>query len=137
MTVLSKKDKSIRNVYQQRRNDKQDDLINFNPREYEDGYTFPTYSNYTISPTTPISIYYEIQLDKDEVDNDRIVITDPDNIPALPLHNVITDDWYRNIDQQDEYEERYLQQRADRTYAHRYRRPQINDPIVAPLEPGT
>ncbi|CAG8847040.1 2608_t:CDS:2, partial [Gigaspora margarita] len=64
-----------------------------------------------------------------EVDDDRIVITDPDNIPLLPLHNVITDDWYENVDRQDEYEKR--------TYAHEYRRPQINDPIVALLEPGT
>ncbi|CAG8802517.1 19062_t:CDS:2 [Gigaspora margarita] len=72
-----------------------------------------------------------------EVDDDHIVIADPDNTPVLPLHDVITDDWYRNIDRQDEYEERYLHQRADRMYAHGYRRPQINDPIVASLEPGT
>ncbi|CAG8839045.1 19014_t:CDS:2, partial [Gigaspora margarita] len=51
-------------------------------------------------------IYYEIQLDKEEVDNDRMVITNPDDIPVLLLHDIVTDDWYRNIDRQNEYEKR-------------------------------
>ncbi|KAF0483949.1 hypothetical protein F8M41_023155 [Gigaspora margarita] len=87
-----------RNISQQRRKDEQDDLINFDPRQYEDGYTSPIYPDYTVRPTIPISIYYEIQLDEGEVDDDRMVIADPDNIPVLPLHNVITDDQYGNMD---------------------------------------
>ncbi|CAG8617228.1 39765_t:CDS:2 [Gigaspora margarita] len=98
----------------------QDGLINFDPKENEDGYTSSTYPDYTIRPTTSIPIYYEIQLDEDEVDNDRIVITNPDDTPVFPLHDVITNNWYENIDRQDEYEERYLYQRADRMYIHRY-----------------
>ncbi|KAF0430278.1 hypothetical protein F8M41_005559 [Gigaspora margarita] len=38
------------------------------------------------------------------------------------------------MDRQGEYEERYLHQRAGKMYAHGYRRPQINDSIVAPLD---
>ncbi|KAF0500657.1 hypothetical protein F8M41_020193 [Gigaspora margarita] len=72
-----------------------------------------------------------------EEDDDRMVIMDPDDAPILPLHDVVTNNHYGNIDYQNEYEERYLQQRADRTYAYGYQRPQINDPIVDPLEPGT
>ncbi|CAG8820896.1 35902_t:CDS:2, partial [Gigaspora margarita] len=93
------------NVNQQRRKDEQDDLINFDPREYEDGYTSPTYSDYIVRPTTPIPIYYEIQLDEGKVDDDRMVIADPDNVLVLPLHDIITDNQYRNIDRQDKYEE--------------------------------
>ncbi|CAG8820074.1 11188_t:CDS:2, partial [Gigaspora margarita] len=82
-----------RNVYQQKRKDEQDDLINFDPRENEDGYTSPTYPDYTVRPTTPIPIYYEIQLDKGKVDDNHMVITDPDDTLVLPLHDVITDDY--------------------------------------------
>ncbi|RIB14350.1 hypothetical protein C2G38_2195419 [Gigaspora rosea] len=114
-----------RNVNRQRRTDEHDDLINFETKEYEG------------EPTTPIPIYYKIQLNEEEENDDRIVIPDPDNVQVLPLHDVVTDNRYGNVDYQGEYEERYLHQRADRTYAYGYRRPQINDPIVAPLEPGT
>ncbi|KAF0452391.1 hypothetical protein F8M41_001900 [Gigaspora margarita] len=56
---------------------------------------------------------------------------------VLPLYDVVTNDQYGNIDYQEEYEESYLQQRTDRVYAHGYQRPQIHDPIIDPLEPGT
>ncbi|CAG8801061.1 1612_t:CDS:2 [Gigaspora margarita] len=87
------------------------DLINFESREYEDEYSFLTYTEYTVRPTTPIPIYYEIQFDEEEEDNECMVIKNPNN--------------------------RYLHQQADRNYAHGYRRPQINNLIVALLEPGT
>ncbi|KAF0430279.1 hypothetical protein F8M41_005560 [Gigaspora margarita] len=45
------------NVNQHRRKNEQDNLINFDPREYEDRYTSPTYPDYTVRPTTPIPIY--------------------------------------------------------------------------------
>ncbi|CAG8842275.1 4693_t:CDS:1, partial [Gigaspora margarita] len=78
------------NINQQRRTNEQDDLINFKPREYDDRYASPTYPEYTIRSTTPIPIR--------EVDDDCIVITDPDDIPVLPLHDIVTDNQYKNID---------------------------------------
>ncbi|CAG8793093.1 26026_t:CDS:2, partial [Gigaspora margarita] len=97
------------NILQQRRLNNYDNLIDFEPQEYDNG----------------------------EEDNDRMVIIDPDDVLILSLHDIVTDNHYINADYQDEYEKRYLQQRADRTYTYEYRRLQINDPIVDPLEPGT
>ncbi|KAF0510826.1 hypothetical protein F8M41_018408 [Gigaspora margarita] len=126
-----------RNALQQRRLDNYDDLINFEPHEYDNGYTSSTYQEDTGRSFTPIPVRYEIRLDEGEEDDDRIVIMDPDDAPILPLHDVVTNNRYGNVDYQNEYEERYLQQRADRTYAYGYQRPQINDPIIDLLEPGT
>ncbi|CAG8743082.1 11514_t:CDS:2, partial [Gigaspora margarita] len=66
------------NVNLLRRTNEQDDLIHFEPREYNSG------------PTTPMTIYYKIQLDKKEVDNDHIVIKNPDDIPVLLLYDIIS-----------------------------------------------
>ncbi|CAG8811771.1 26138_t:CDS:2, partial [Gigaspora margarita] len=67
------------------------------------------------SPRTETSATYEIRLDEGKEDDDHMVIMDPNDAPILLLHN----------------------QRADKTYAYGYQRPQINDSIVEPLEPGT
>ncbi|KAF0450132.1 hypothetical protein F8M41_002262 [Gigaspora margarita] len=91
-----------------RRTDEQDDLIHFEPREYDDGHTSPTYSEYTVRTTTPMPIYYEVQLNEEEENDEYIVVTDPDNVLVLPLNNVAIDNQYKNIDYQNEYEERYL-----------------------------
>ncbi|CAG8827990.1 9693_t:CDS:2, partial [Gigaspora margarita] len=112
------------NAYQQRRLDNYDDLIDFAPQKYDNGYAFSTYQKDTGRSFTPMPIQYEICLDEEEEDDDYMVIMDPDDAPILPLHD-------------DEYEERYLQQRANRTYVYRYQRPQINNPIIDPLEPET
>ncbi|CAG8748809.1 14895_t:CDS:2 [Gigaspora margarita] len=63
----------------QKRTDEQDDLIHFEPREYDDEYASSTYSEYTIRATTLMLIYYEIQLNEKEENDDYIVIADPDN----------------------------------------------------------
>ncbi|CAG8708006.1 44712_t:CDS:2, partial [Gigaspora margarita] len=75
---------------------------------YDDGYASPTYPEYTVRATTPMPIYYEVQLNEEEESDKHIVINNPDDVPVLPLHDLVTDN-----------------------------RSQINDPIVAPLEPGT
>ncbi|CAG8849317.1 8799_t:CDS:1, partial [Gigaspora margarita] len=59
------------------------------PREYNKEYVFPIYSENTIRPTNPISVYYRFQLDKREEDDNRIVITNPNSVPVLPLYNVV------------------------------------------------
>ncbi|CAG8851951.1 2593_t:CDS:1, partial [Gigaspora margarita] len=79
------------NINLQRRTDKLDDLIHFESRKYDDAYASPIYPNYTVRPTTPILIYYDIQLDKKKVDDDHMVITNPDDILVLSLHNIVTD----------------------------------------------
>ncbi|KAF0462180.1 gag-pol fusion protein [Gigaspora margarita] len=119
------------NINPQRRTDEQDDLIYFEPREYDDGYASSTYSEYTVRATTPMPIYYEIQLNKEEENDDHIVIADPNDVLVLPLHDVVTDNQYGNINYQNKYKKRYLYQQADRTYTHRSQRLQINNSIVA------
>ncbi|CAG8800594.1 5272_t:CDS:2, partial [Gigaspora margarita] len=80
-----------RNVNSQRKTDEQDDLIHFEPREYDDVYAFSTYPKYTSKTTISMPIYYEVQLNEEEENNEHIVITDPDDVPVLSLHDVAID----------------------------------------------
>ncbi|KAF0537687.1 gag-pol fusion protein [Gigaspora margarita] len=73
------------NTLQQRRLDNYNDLIDFEPHEY------------------------------DIEDNDHMVIINPDDAPILPLHDVVTDNRYGNVDYQNEYEESPPSQRRPLT----------------------
>ncbi|CAG8828903.1 18811_t:CDS:2 [Gigaspora margarita] len=86
-----------------RRTEEQVDLIHFEPQEYDDGYASPTYPEYTVRATTPMPIYYEVQLNEEEESDDRMVINNPNDILVLPLHDIATDNQYENIDYQDKY----------------------------------
>ncbi|CAG8785842.1 38144_t:CDS:2, partial [Gigaspora margarita] len=76
------------NVNPQRRTNEQDDLIHFEHREYDNRYTSLTYSEYTVRTTTPMPIYYEVQHNKKEENDEHIVITNPDDVLVLPLNNI-------------------------------------------------
>lgn len=96
------------------------DLINFEPREYDNGYTSPRYQGDICRPFIPIPTQYEYHISNEEEEDDCIIVVDSDDVQVLPLHDVVTDNRYRNVNYQEEYEERYLQQRTDRVYAHEY-----------------
>ncbi|CAG8536577.1 12926_t:CDS:2 [Dentiscutata heterogama] len=72
---------------------------------------------YSSSPT-PYQTYPD---DANYNDNKQIIVHDPkDFVSLLPLYNVVVDNLYESNDYHEEYEDCYLRQRVERTYAYEF-----------------
>ncbi|CAG8671718.1 10255_t:CDS:2, partial [Dentiscutata heterogama] len=78
----------------------------------------------------------ELNNDDYNIDEQIIVHDSEDFLSLLSLYYVVVDNLYGSTNHQNEYKDRYLYQRAKKTYAHRYQRPYVvNNPL--PTTPKT
>lgn len=56
------------------------DLINFEPREYDNGYTSPRYQGDICRPFIPIPTQYEYHISNEEEEDDCIIVVDSDDV---------------------------------------------------------
>ncbi|CAG8811558.1 29844_t:CDS:2, partial [Racocetra persica] len=65
---------------------------------------------------------YDAWVEKEKEAKDQIVVSDPEAVLILPLHNIVVDNLYESNNYQDKYEDHYLYQRAEQTYTHGYQK---------------
>ncbi|CAG8824101.1 45703_t:CDS:2, partial [Gigaspora margarita] len=87
-------------------------------------------TNMSTSPRADTSTTVaQFRLDKEKEDNDRIVIADSDDMPVLSLHDIVTNNYYENIDYQNKYKESPLLQKYSPTPIQTPPLPRIATPI--------